>query len=187
MIQPGGVRSPGGTSVPREVHLFDAPDYAPDWTPARIDDRYRPCFAHCDDGTLRGEATPIYLFLPAIAGELKRYNPGAILTVASATAAGCRNSTTKRAPGKSACRNRVRTRLGGDFSISQGLSRSQCGRHSRNSRAAAARVVLGRPGVAEPRDVGVVAQAPEQGRRPAAVESGDEDVAVLHDGARTCP
>ena len=69
------------TSVPKEVHLFDAPDYAPDWTPARIDDRYRPCFAHCDHGTLRGEATPIYLFLPAIAGELKRYNPGLKLIV----------------------------------------------------------------------------------------------------------
>ena len=38
------------TSVPKEVHRFDAPDYAPDRTPARIDDRYRPCFAHCDDG-----------------------------------------------------------------------------------------------------------------------------------------
>ena len=81
MIQPGGVRSPGGTSVPREVHLFDAPDYSPDWTPARIDDRYRPCFALCDDGTLQGEATPIYLFLPVIAGELKRYNPGLKLIV----------------------------------------------------------------------------------------------------------
>ncbi len=62
-------------SVPKEVHLFDAPDYSRDWTPAQIDQRYRPCFAHCDAGTLRGEATPIYLFLPEIAGELKRYNP----------------------------------------------------------------------------------------------------------------
>ena len=67
--------------MPKEVHLFDAPDYSSDWTPARIDDRYRPCFAHCDHGTLRGEATPIYLFLPAIAGELKRYNPGLKLIV----------------------------------------------------------------------------------------------------------
>ena len=62
-------------AVPKEVHLFDAPDYSRDWTPARIDARYRPCFAHCDEGTLRGKATPIYVFLPAVAGELKRYNP----------------------------------------------------------------------------------------------------------------
>ncbi len=68
-------------SVPKEVHLFDAPDYAGDWTPAQIDERYRPYFAHCDAGTLRGEATPIYLFLPAIAAELQRYNPDLKLIV----------------------------------------------------------------------------------------------------------
>ena len=68
-------------SVPKEVHLFDAPDYSGDWTPAQIDDRYRPCFAHCDEGTLRGEATPIYVFLPEIAAELKRYNPDLKLIV----------------------------------------------------------------------------------------------------------
>ena len=69
------------TSVPKEVHLFDAPDYASGWTAAQVDDRYRPCFAHCDHGTLRGEATPIYMFLPEIAGELKRYNPDLKLIV----------------------------------------------------------------------------------------------------------
>ena len=68
-------------SVPKEVHLFDAPDYSHDWTAAQIDARYRPCFAHCDDGTLRGEATPIYLFLPEVAAELKRYNPALKLIV----------------------------------------------------------------------------------------------------------
>lgn len=68
-------------SMPKEVHLFDAPDYARDWTPAQIDARYRPCFAHCDADALWGEATPIYLFLPGIARELKRYNPDLRLIV----------------------------------------------------------------------------------------------------------
>ena len=121
-----------GMSSQKEVHLFDAPDYSPDWTPDQIDDRYRPYFRHCPRfgradsdvathartlevapasagppasqgtpvsegssaplGTLdlegarspvrvRGEATPIYMFLPEIAGELKRYNPGLKLIV----------------------------------------------------------------------------------------------------------
>lgn len=68
-------------SKPKEVHLFDAPEYSDDWTPAQIDVRYRPCFEHCADSKLRGEATPIYLFLPGIAGELKRYNPALKLIV----------------------------------------------------------------------------------------------------------
>ena len=68
-------------STPKEAHLFDAPDYSRGWTRAQIDARYRPCFAHCDPGTLRGEATPIYLFLPGIARELQRYNPGLKLIV----------------------------------------------------------------------------------------------------------
>ena len=118
----------------KEVHLFDAPDYSPDWTPQQIDERYRPWFTHSPEaaegtpttegtpiqegtpavttegtptvvgtpavmGTLpgkgtptsdvkmvsggesapveplmRGETTPIYLLLPEIAAELKRYN-----------------------------------------------------------------------------------------------------------------
>ena len=108
-----------GMSSRKEVHLFDAPDYSPDWTPRQIDERYRPCFQHCpvagtryltstgtptsggtptlvgtptleetptlegiptSGGTrtvvrARGEATPIYIFLPDIAPALKRYNP----------------------------------------------------------------------------------------------------------------
>ena len=64
----------------KEVHLFDAPDYSPSWTPRDIDERYRPHFKPADfdrggNGLLLGEATPIYLFLPEVAGELKRYNP----------------------------------------------------------------------------------------------------------------
>ena len=65
----------------KEVHLFDAPDFSPDWTPAQIDARYAPSFAHCSGAAIRGEATPIYLFLPAVAGRLKRYNPALKLIV----------------------------------------------------------------------------------------------------------
>ena len=66
---------------PKEAHLFDAPDYSRDWTPAAIDARYGPFFAHAGGAALRGEATPIYLFLPGIARELRRYNPDLKLIV----------------------------------------------------------------------------------------------------------
>ena len=69
-----------GMSSLKEVHLFDAPEYSPDWTPTQIDERYRPHFAHCrfhgrTGETVLGEATPVYLFFPDVAAELKRYNP----------------------------------------------------------------------------------------------------------------
>lgn len=68
-------------AAPKEAHLFDAPDYSPAWTPAEIDARYAPSFAHAGGEPLRGEATPIYLFLPGIARELRRYNPDLKLIV----------------------------------------------------------------------------------------------------------
>ena len=63
----------------KEVHLFDSPEYSRELTPAEIDARYRPYFKHCrfdglGRGTVLGEATPIYLFLPGVVAELKRYN-----------------------------------------------------------------------------------------------------------------
>ena len=64
-----------GMSSPKEVHLFDSPKYSNDWTPEQIDERYRPQFDHCTGTAIQGEATPIYMFLPGIARELKRYNP----------------------------------------------------------------------------------------------------------------
>ena len=64
-----------GMATPKEAHLFDSPKYSSDWTPEQIDERYRRFFEHCGDTPLRGEATPIYMFLPEIAGELRRYNP----------------------------------------------------------------------------------------------------------------
>ena len=68
-------------AAPKEAHLFDAPDYSPDWTPADIDARYARFFAHAGGDALRGEATPIYLFLPGVARELRRYNPDLKLIV----------------------------------------------------------------------------------------------------------
>ena len=64
----------------KEVHLFDAPEYSRDWTPAEIDERYRPHFAQgrftgLPGETVLGEATPVYLFLPDVPAELRRYNP----------------------------------------------------------------------------------------------------------------
>ena len=64
----------------KEVHLFDAPEYSSDWTPAEIDERYRPHFGHCrfhgrTGETVLGEGTPVYCFLPDVAPELSRYNP----------------------------------------------------------------------------------------------------------------
>lgn len=64
-----------GMSKPKEVHLFSAPNYSPDWSPAEIDHRYAPWFAHCPEAKKLGEVTPIYMFLPDVAPELKRYNP----------------------------------------------------------------------------------------------------------------
>ena len=70
-----------GMASPKEVHLFDSPDYSADWTAQDIDERYRPHFRHCAGATILGEATPIYMFLPGIAPELKRYNPDLKLIV----------------------------------------------------------------------------------------------------------
>lgn len=59
----------------KEVHLFDAPDYSPDWTVEQINTRYASSFTQADEYRLWGEATPIYLYRPDIIPELKRYNP----------------------------------------------------------------------------------------------------------------
>lgn len=70
-----------GMASPKEVHLFDAEGYAAGTPAAAIDKRYRRHFAHCPAARIRGEATPIYLFLPEIAAQLKRYNPALKLIV----------------------------------------------------------------------------------------------------------
>ncbi|MCY4011414.1 MAG: sulfotransferase domain-containing protein [Gammaproteobacteria bacterium] len=63
-----------GMSSQKEVHLFDAPDYVAGTSVRDIDARYRRYFEHVADVAVRGEATPIYMFLPDVAGELKRYS-----------------------------------------------------------------------------------------------------------------
>ncbi len=67
-----------GITTPKEAHLFDAPEYSRDWTPADIDERYRPSFEprrFAGPGFVLGDATPIYLYLDDVAAELGRYNP----------------------------------------------------------------------------------------------------------------
>ena len=75
-------RHPGvAMSSPKEVHLFDGANYSSDWTSEQIDARYRRAFTEGADGRIRGEATPVYLFFPEIARELRRYHPGLKLIV----------------------------------------------------------------------------------------------------------
>ena len=64
-----------GMSSPKEVQLFSSPDYSSEWSSEEIDRRYAPWFQHCPEAEVRGEVTPIYLFLPEVAAQLKRYNP----------------------------------------------------------------------------------------------------------------
>jgi len=66
---------------PKEPHVFDAPGYSPDWSPHEIDAHYRRFFANAGQGTMLGEATPVYSLFPEIASELKRYNPDLKLIV----------------------------------------------------------------------------------------------------------
>ena len=62
-------------STPKEVHLFSSPAYRKTWSPQEIDRRYRRWFRPGTEARVRGEVTPMYLFLPDVAPELKRYNP----------------------------------------------------------------------------------------------------------------
>ena len=59
----------------REGHVFDSPDYSRDWTPEAIDARYARHIERPPGTAVCGESTPIYLFLPDIPAELRRYNP----------------------------------------------------------------------------------------------------------------
>ena len=89
-VQKGGTTALGqflgqhpaiGMAVPKEVHLFDAEDYAADTPVADLDAHYRRSFTHCPAAQICGEATPTYLFFPEIAPALKRYNPALKLIV----------------------------------------------------------------------------------------------------------
>ena len=70
-----------GMSSRKEVHLFDSPEYSAAWSRSDIDRRYGRYFEHCPDVAIRGEATPIYMYVPEVAAELRRYNPGLKLIV----------------------------------------------------------------------------------------------------------
>lgn len=59
----------------KEVHLFDAADYSPQWNQEQINQRYSSHFVGASEQELWGEATPIYCYWPEIAAELQRYNP----------------------------------------------------------------------------------------------------------------
>ena len=89
-VQKGGTTALGqflaqhpqiGMAEPKEIHLFDAEDYAPETPVADLDAHYRRHFPHCPAAQIRGEATPTYLFFPEIAPALKRYNPALKLIV----------------------------------------------------------------------------------------------------------
>ena len=62
-------------STPKEVHLFSSPSYQETWSPREIDKRYSTWFRSSPEAQVHGEVTPMYLFLPDVASELKRYNP----------------------------------------------------------------------------------------------------------------
>ncbi len=64
-----------------EGHVFDAPDFSPNWSPQEIDERYAPRFEHCRQAEILGESTPNYLFFPEVAAALRRYNPDLKLIV----------------------------------------------------------------------------------------------------------
>ena len=59
----------------REGHVFDSPEYSNAWTAEEIEERYRRLLETRHASAVCGESTPIYLFLPEIAAELRRYNP----------------------------------------------------------------------------------------------------------------
>lgn len=65
----------------KEVHLFDAPEFDPNWSAAEINQRYTPHFQAAIEGQLLGEATPIYLYWPEVIAALHRYNPALKLVV----------------------------------------------------------------------------------------------------------
>ena len=62
-------------------HVFDAPDFCPQWSPQQIDARYEDALRRCEGASIFGEASPIYMFMPEIAPALQRYNPALKLIV----------------------------------------------------------------------------------------------------------
>jgi len=65
-----------GLALPRgkEAHVFDAPDFNENWTPAQVDERYAQHFDPAT-GALHGDATPLYCFHPTLVRRIAAYNP----------------------------------------------------------------------------------------------------------------
>ncbi len=59
----------------KEAHFFDAADFPVDETPEASGERYRKFFPAEWGGRRCGDATPVYMYLPEIAGRIWRYNP----------------------------------------------------------------------------------------------------------------
>lgn len=59
----------------KEAHVFDDPGFDEDWDVARIDREYARHFPVESAGRLLGDATPIYMFHPALVERIARYNP----------------------------------------------------------------------------------------------------------------
>jgi hypothetical protein len=60
----------------KEAHVFDAPDFDEQWSPARIDERFAGCFLHMDPARLHGDATPLSVYHPRVVARIARYHPG---------------------------------------------------------------------------------------------------------------
>jgi len=59
----------------KEAHVFDAPEFDENWTPAQIDARYAAHFAATPQVAIHGDATPIYCFHPTFVRRIAAYNP----------------------------------------------------------------------------------------------------------------
>jgi hypothetical protein len=66
---------------PKEAHAFDHKDYAGSWTDVLLSEYYGGFFAHAGSENCRGEATPIYLYLPDAPRQMHSYNPDLKLLV----------------------------------------------------------------------------------------------------------
>ena len=66
-----GLRLP----VDKEAHVFDAPEFDEHWSASEIDAHSAERFPPTAPGTLRGDATPFYLFHPRCVARVARYNP----------------------------------------------------------------------------------------------------------------
>ncbi len=70
-----------GMANPKEAHLFDSANYTCEWSVREINQRYSRYFSDANETQFWGEATPIYLYWPAIVPELQRYNSALKLIV----------------------------------------------------------------------------------------------------------